>query len=87
MFTVTMIRCYIIGNMQMCSKGFYFSKVGLGYRENSAISLYKKSDINLQSWLILGHYAFHNSVSFTRLQLAILNSCLLYQASLLNVKF
>ena len=32
-----------------------------------------------------GHYAFHNSVSFTLLQLP--SSCLLYQASLLYVKF
>ena len=36
---------------------------------------------------LLGHYAFHNSVSLTRLQLPVLNSCLLYQASLLYVKF
>ena len=39
MSTMTMIRCYIIGNVQMCSKAFYFSKVGLGYIGNSAISL------------------------------------------------
>ena len=36
---------------------------------------------------LLGHYTFHNSVSLTRLQLPVLNSCLLYQASLLYVKF
>ena len=87
MSTMTTIRCYIIVNVQMCSKAFYFSKVGLGYIGNSAISLQKKSDINLQSWLSLGHYAFHNSVSLTRLQLPVLNSCLLYQASLLKLKF
>ena len=54
MSTVTMIRCYIIGNMQMCPKAFYFSKVGLGYIGNSALVYRKKSDTNLQSWLSLG---------------------------------
>ena len=39
MSIMPMIRCYIIGNVQMCSKAFYFSKVGLGYIGNSAISL------------------------------------------------
>ena len=44
----------------MCSKAVNTSKVGLGYIENSAISLSKKIDINLLAWLCLGHYAFHN---------------------------
>ena len=39
MSIVPMIRCYIIVNVQMCSKASYFSKVGLGYIGNSAISL------------------------------------------------
>ena len=71
----------------MCSKAFSTSKVGLDYVGSSAISLQKEIDINLQAWLCCGHYAFHNSVSFTRLQLHILNSHLLYQASLPYVKF
>ena len=49
----------------MCSKAFYTSKVGLGYIGNLAISLLKKTDINLQAWQCSGHYAFHNSVSLT----------------------
>ena len=56
----------------MCSKTFYTSKMGLGYTGNSAISLSKKTDINLQALLCLGHYAFHDSVSLTRLQLPFL---------------
>ena len=35
----TMIRCYNISNVQMSSKAFYTSKVGLGYIGYSAISL------------------------------------------------
>ena len=42
MSTVTMIRCYIIANMQMCPKAFYFSKEGLGYTGNSALVCSKK---------------------------------------------
>ena len=42
----------------------------------------KKIDSNLQACLCSGHFVFHNSVSLTRLQLPVLNSCLLYQASL-----
>ena len=87
MSIMPMIRCYIIGNVQMCSKAFYFSKVGLGYIGNSAISLQKKIDINLRARLCLGHYAFHNSACLIRLQLPVLNSRLLYQASLPYVKF
>ena len=71
----------------MHSKTFDTSKVGLSYIRNSAISMKKKNDINLQAWLSLGHYAFHNSVSLTRLHLPVANSRLLYQASLPNVKF
>ena len=71
----------------MPSKAFYTSKEGLGYIRNSVISLWKKTDINLQARLCSGHYAFRNSVSLTRLQLAVLISCLLYQASLPYVKF
>ena len=44
-------------------------------------------DVNLRAQLCSGHYAFHNSVSLTRLQLPVLNSRLLYQASLPYVKF
>ena len=55
----------------MCSKAFCTSKVGLGYIENSAISLTKKTD-NLRTRLCLGHSAFHNSVSLTRIQLPFL---------------
>ena len=55
---------------------------------NSAISLQKKkNDTNLPAWLCSRHYAFHNSVSLTRLQFVILNSRQLGQASLLYVKF
>ena len=32
-------KIYIIGNMQMCSKALYFSKVELGYIGKPAISL------------------------------------------------
>ena len=71
----------------MWSKALYTSKVGLGYIGNSAISLKKIIDINLRAWLCLGHYAFRNSVSLTRLLLPVLNSCLLYQASLRSIKF
>ena len=39
MLTKTMVRPYVIGNVQLRSKAFYTSKVGLGYIENSAISL------------------------------------------------
>ena len=85
--TKTMVRCCIIGNAQMHSKAFYNSKVGLGYMVNSALSLQKKIDINLQDWLRLGPCAFHNSFSLTGPQLLILNSHLLYQASLPYVKF
>ena len=60
-------------------KTFSTSKVGLAYIENSAISLQKKIDINLRARLCSGHYAFHNSVSLTRLQLPVLNSCLLFR--------
>ena len=56
----------------MRSKAFYTSKVGLGYVGNSAMSLLKKTDNNVRAWLCLGHYAFHNSVSCTRLQLQFL---------------
>ena len=56
----------------MRSKTFYASKVGLGYIGNSTISLQKKTDINLRAWLCLAHYAFHNSVSRTRIQLRFL---------------
>ena len=56
----------------MHSKAFCASKVELGYIGNSAISLQKKIDINLQAWLCLEHYAFHDSVSLTRLQLPFL---------------
>ena len=59
----------------------------LSYIWNSAISLWKNIDINLRAQLCSGHYAFHNSVSLTKLQLPILNSRLLYQASLLYAKF
>ena len=62
--TKTMVRCYVISNAQMVSNAFYTPKVGLGYMENSTISLQKKIDINMVAWLCLGHYAFHNSVSF-----------------------
>ena len=86
--TKTMVRPYVIGNVWMYSKAFYTSKVRLYYIGNSAISLYKKIiDINLWAQLCLGHYSFHNSVSHTRLQLPVLNSSLLYQASLPYVKF
>ena len=44
-------------------------------------------DINLRAGICLGHYAFHNSVSLTRLQLPVLNYRFLYQASLLYVNF
>ena len=37
--TKTMVRRYVIGNAQMVSNAFYTPKVGLGYIENSAISL------------------------------------------------
>ena len=60
-------------------------KKGLGYIGNSVISLWEK--IDLRARLCLVHYAFHNSVSLTRLQLPVLNSSLLYQASLPYVKF
>ena len=60
----------------MLSKAFYTSKVGLGFIANSAISLMKKIDINLQARLCSAYYAFHNSVSLARLQLPVLNSCL-----------
>ena len=36
-------------------------------------------DVNLRAQLCSGHYAFHNSVSLTRLQLPVLNSCLLFR--------
>ena len=49
--------------MLMRSKAFGTSKVGLAYIQNSAISLSKKIDINLQVQLCSGYYAFHNSVS------------------------
>ena len=62
-------------------------KKGLGYIGNSVISLWEKIDINLRARLCLVHYAFHNSVSLTRLQLPVLNSSLLYQASLPYAKF
>ena len=39
MSTKTMVRCYVMGNVYMCSKAFYTSKVGLSYIGNSAISL------------------------------------------------
>ena len=71
----------------MRSKALYTSKVGIGYKGNSAISLLKKIDINLRTRLCSGHYAFHNSVSRSRLQLPVLNSRLLYQASLPYLKF
>ena len=71
----------------MRSKAFDTSKVELGYIGNSTISLLKKIDINLRAGICLGHYAFHNLVSLTRLQLPVLNYCFLYQASLLYVKF
>ena len=45
------------------------------------------NDFNLRAQLYSGHYAFHNSVSLTRLQLHVLNSRVLNQVSLLNVKF
>ena len=70
----------------MRSKAFY-SKTGLGYTGNSPNSLQKKTDINLPARLFSGRYAFHNSVSRTRLQFHVLNSRLLYQASLPYVKF
>ena len=56
----------------MRSKVFYTSKVGLGYIGNSAICLCRKIDINLRAGQCLGHYAFHNSVSLSRLQLPFL---------------
>ena len=65
----------------MSSKAFYTSTEELGYVGTSAISLWEKIDINLQARLCSGHYAFHDSVSLTRLLLPILNSCLLYQTS------
>ena len=71
----------------MHSKAFYTSKVGLGSIANSAISVKKKIDINLQAWFCSAYYAFHNSVSLTRLHLPVLNSCLLYQTSLPYVEF
>ena len=50
--------------------------------------------LKVQGFFCMGLYAFHNSISFTRLQLPVLNFCLLYQASfslyqasLPNVKF
>ena len=61
------------------TSNFYTSKEGLDYKGNSAISLRKKTDINLRARLCSGHYAFHNSVSRARLPLPILNSRLLYQ--------
>ena len=61
----------------MRAKAFYTSKVGLNYIGNSAISLQKKIDVNLRAWLCSEHYAFHNSVSLTGLQLPFLNSFLL----------
>ena len=64
----------------MRSKAFYFSKEGLFYIGNSAISLWKKIDINVRARLFSGHYAFKNSVSSTRLPLPVLNSSLLNQA-------
>ena len=70
----------------MISKAFFFSKERLDDIGNSVISMWKKIDINLQVWLCSGHYAFHNLVSLIRLQLPV-NSQLLYQASLLYVKF
>ena len=36
---------------------------------------------------MFGHYAFHDSVSLTRLQVPVLNFCLLYQASLPKSNF
>ena len=60
----------------MRSKAFDTSKVGLGYIGNRAISQ-----------VCSGHYAFHNSVRLTRLQLPVLNSCLLYQDSLKYANF
>ena len=69
----------------MSSKALGTSKVGLAYIKNSVITLYKKIDINLRARLCSGHYAIHNSVSLTWLQLP--DSCLLYQASLPYVKF
>ena len=44
-------------------------------------------DVNLRAQLCSGHYAFHNSVSLTRLQPPVLNSHLLYQVYLPYVKF
>ena len=78
--TETMVRHYVIGNAKICLKALYTSKVGLGYIGNFAITLWKKIDFNLWTRLCFGHYAFHNSVSLTRLQLLINNSRLLYQA-------
>ena len=47
----------------------------------------KKKKKNLRAQLCSGHHAFHNSVSLTRIQLPVLNSRVLYQASLSYIKF
>ena len=39
--------------------------------------------LKVQGFFCMGFYAFHNSVSLTRLQLPVLNCHLLYQASFL----
>ena len=70
----------------MQSKAFDTSKVGIGYIGNSVISLYKRINTNLLAQQSLGHYAFHNSASLTRLQLHVLNFCLLFQASLIHIR-
>ena len=91
MSTKTMVRCYVMGNVYMCSKAFYTSKVELGYIGNSAISLQKKIDINLQVWLCSNLFDFGShyqiSVSLTRPQFPVLHFCLLYQTSLPYIKF
>ena len=80
--TKTMVRLSVkLRQQRVNAFTFYTSKEGLGYKGNSAISLRKKTDTNLWARLCSGHYAFHNSVSRTRLPLPILNSRLLYQAS------
>ena len=76
----TMVRRCVIGNTLNSFKR-------VAYIGNSAISLLKIIDINLRTQPCSGHYVFHNSVSLNRLQLPVLNSHLLYQASLPYVEF
>ena len=70
--------------VQKCSK---LLKWDLVIQEIQPLTCRKKLILICELGCVRGNYVFQNSVSLTRLQLLVLNSRLLYQASLPYVKF